>query len=150
MNVNWCDAAIATSRTTHAGRPRQTVKILAPEVSLNRNDKASPPFLLQPLLPRVHHVVVAVFPRRRDEKGGSHILSSVCLPSAWSKCFHLTLDLTRFYANERVRLCQLDTLGDLAVLRASASGIQVAEDEDDEPASASSSVVRLCLVAGIW
>ena len=53
-------------------------------------------------------------------------------------------------ANERVRLCQLDTLGNLAVLRASASGIQVAEDEDDEPASASSSVVRLCLVAGIW
>jgi hypothetical protein len=41
------------------------------------------------------------------------------------RLFHLTLDLTRFYANERVRLCQLDTLGDLAVLRASASGMDV-------------------------
>jgi hypothetical protein len=41
------------------------------------------------------------------------------------RLFHLVLDLTRFYANERVRLCQLDGPEDLGKLRSSPEGMDV-------------------------
>ena len=41
------------------------------------------------------------------------------------RLFHLILDLTRFYANERVRLCQLDNPADLGAMRGSPAGMDI-------------------------
>jgi hypothetical protein len=41
------------------------------------------------------------------------------------RLFHLTLDLTRFYANERVHLCQLESYADLGGMRGSPAGMDV-------------------------